>query len=52
MITARLKEGSEYAGQKIRFTTELFGKAYFWMEDVDGTTYLAKIGEDGLPDLS
>jgi hypothetical protein len=24
------------------FSTILFGKSYFWMEDVDGVTYLIK----------
>ena len=28
------------------------GREYYWMEDADGTQYLAKIGEDGNPDLS
>jgi hypothetical protein len=32
--------------------TELFGKAYFWMQDIEGTIYLAKVGEDGLPDFT
>jgi hypothetical protein len=52
LITAVLKKGTTYAGQKILFVTELFGKEYFWMEDGDGTIYLVKLGEDGLPDFS
>lgn len=32
----------KYFSQTILFQTHLFGKEYFWMEDVDGTTYLAK----------
>lgn len=38
-----------YMGQKILFQTVLFGKSYYWMEDGDGTTYLAKVGENGEP---
>ena len=38
-------------GQKVQFRTTLFGKDYFWMQDGDGTVYLAK-EKDGLPDLS
>lgn len=43
---------AEYMGQKILFKTNLFGKHYYWMQDGDGTIYLAKVGEDGLPDFS
>lgn len=28
--------------QEILFETELFGKKYFWMKDVDGKIYLAR----------
>jgi hypothetical protein len=52
MIYERFKQGSEYAGQKLLFATNLFGKTYFWMEDGDGTTYLVRVGEDGLPDFT
>jgi hypothetical protein len=52
MITTRFKTGTEYAGQNIKFLTELFGKAYFWMTDVDETWYLVPVSEDGLPDFS
>lgn len=38
-----------YMGQKVLFETELFGKKYFWLQDNDGTIYLAPMGEDGLP---
>lgn len=41
-----------YMGQKVLYETVLFGKNYFWMVDGDGTTYLAKKGDDGLPDFS
>jgi len=41
-----------YMGQKILFLTTLFGKEYFWMQDMDGTTYLARVGKDGFPDFS
>jgi len=44
-----------YMGQKIHYQTVLFGKRYFWMEDGEGTIYLAKakpeygvsVGADG-----
>lgn len=32
--------------------TWLFGKEYYWLRDVDGTIYLAHVGEDGLPRLA
>lgn len=41
--------------QEVLFLTELFGKVYFWLRDVDGTIYLAKSKEtdEGLvPDLT
>lgn len=38
-------------GQKVQFRTELFGKSYFWMQDGDGTVYLAK-DVDGVPDFT
>ena len=28
------------------------GREYFFMQDVDGTIYLAKVDENGNPDLS
>lgn len=31
-----------YYTQEVLFQTELFGKTYFWMKDVDGTIWLAK----------
>ena len=34
-----------YYTQEILFQTNLFGKDYFWMKDVDGTIYLAKAVE-------
>lgn len=42
----------EYMGQKVLGLTELFGKDYYWMQDRDGTIYLVKVGEDGLPSFS
>jgi hypothetical protein len=50
MITERLK--GEWAGQAIEFKTELFGRDYYWMRDLDSTIYLAKVGVNGNPDLS
>jgi len=41
-----------YMGQEVLFKTVLFDKEYFWMKDGDGVIYLAKVGEDGLPDFS
>jgi hypothetical protein len=41
----------KYFTQTVLFKTHLFGKDYFWMEDVDGTTYLAHESEDGLPEI-
>ena len=38
-----------YLTQEILFETNLFGKEYFWMKDIDGTVYLVKKGEDGTP---
>lgn len=40
-----------FMGQTILFETSLFGKAYFWMRDIDQTTYLVK-SKDGVPDFS
>lgn len=40
-----------YFTQTVLFKTHLFGKDYFWMEDVDGTTYLVHENEDGLPEI-
>lgn len=35
--------------QKILFMTEIVGKKYFWMEDVDGHIYIAKaVKHEGL----
>lgn len=45
-------EPFDYMNQKILFRTNLFGKEYYWMEDYEGTTYLVKSGEDGLPDFT
>ena len=47
----KLKANTKWYNQKVLFFTELFGKPYYWMEDGDGTIYLAKCGEDGNPVL-
>lgn len=41
-----------YLNQKILYSTMLFGKQYYWMQDGDGTVYLAHINEDGTPDFA
>jgi hypothetical protein len=41
----------KYFTQTVLFKTHLYGKYYFWMEDVDGHLYLVHEDEDGLPDL-
>lgn len=38
--------------QKVLFRTELFGREYYWLQDTDDTIYLAKMDENGNPDLS
>lgn len=43
---------SEYMGQKVLFKTWLYGKDYVWLQDGDGTIYLVRLGEDGLPEFS
>lgn len=48
----RLKAGTKWMNQRVEFLTMLFGKEYYWMRDGDGTIYLARVGKDGLPDLS
>lgn len=48
---AKLKK-QKWFTQTVLFKTHLFGKDYFWMQDVDGTVYLAKVDENGNPDLS
>ena len=48
----RLKRGQTWMGQKVDLLTVLFGKEYYWLRDGDGTVYLAKVGKDGLPNLS
>jgi hypothetical protein len=46
MLVQRMKSNANYAGQKVKFLTVLFDKHYFWMEDIDGTTYLLRAVED------
>ena len=41
----------KFYSQTILGTTTLFGKEYVWLQDVDGTVYLAHIDEFGQPDL-
>ena len=41
-----------YYSQEILFRTTLFGKDYYWMKDVDGKIYLARIDKNGNPDLT
>lgn len=52
MITAYYKTGAMFATQRIRAHTVLFGREYYWMEDVDGTWYLLPVGQDGEPVLA
>lgn len=51
MITDHFKNRM-YATQKITARAEFYGKSYFWMEDIDGTIYLVREDENGIPDLS
>lgn len=48
----KIKANTTWKGQKVLFYTELFGKEYYWMQDIDGTIYLARVGKDGFPDLT
>jgi hypothetical protein len=38
--------------QQVLMETYLFGKSYYWMQDTEGTIYLAKNDANGNPDLS
>jgi hypothetical protein len=38
-----------YAGQEVLFETTLFGKPYVWFKDIDGTIYLVRLNEEGVP---
>lgn len=40
---------SGIAGQKLLYKTILFGKEYYWLQDIDSTIYLLPVGEDGKP---
>lgn len=40
-----------HQGHRVHGNTFLFGKHYFWMEDPEGTIYLAR-ERDGIPSLS
>ena len=51
MITTYHKKSAMFATQRIYAHTILFSKAYYWMLDVDGTTYLLPVGPDGEPVL-
>lgn len=46
------KTGNYYFTQKMIALTELFGREYYWMEDTDGTLWLAQVDENGNPDLT
>lgn len=39
----------KFMSQKVICKTELFGKNYYYMKDVDGTIYLVGMDEDGNP---
>lgn len=41
-----------WMGQKILFSTVLFGKPYVWLQDGDGVIYLARLDENGSPRLT
>lgn len=43
---------AKYFSQTILSEDFLFGKKYFWMQDVDGTIYLVRMDENGYPRLS
>ena len=45
----RLQSGAKWMTQKVEFLTSLFDREYYWMRDVDGKVYLAKVGKDGTP---
>lgn len=51
MSLTRLKAGTKWFSQKVLFHTVLFGKEYYWMEDVDGTIHLVRCDEQGNPVL-
>ena len=36
-------------GQEVLFKTELFGKFYAWMRDIDGTIYLVALDDEDRP---
>lgn len=49
MINEILK--GTFAGHKVLFGTNLFGRNYFWMQDPEGVVYLAR-NTEGKPDFS
>lgn len=49
MITEFYKSGSYFASQRLRARTELFGKEYYWLTDIDNTWYLLPVGPDDKP---
>lgn len=51
MSLTKLKAGSRWYSQKVLFHTVLFGKPYYWMEDVDGTIHLVRSDDEGNPVL-
>lgn len=42
---------TKFLTQTILYKTVLFGKEYYWMQDIDGTIYLTTITERGTPEL-
>jgi len=50
MIVESYKSGTTVWNQKVKYKTVLFGKQYFWMQDVDGTLYLLP-SKDDQPDF-
>ena len=48
----RERKPFKWLSQTVLFETFMFGKSYFWMQDVDGKIYLTKSDANGLPSLS
>jgi hypothetical protein len=48
MITEYFDKDSHWATQRIYATARFWAckSEYYWMQDVDGTFYLAKVGEN------
>lgn len=41
-----------WMGQEIQYGTEMFGKPYVCLKDVDGTIYFLRLDENGQPILT